>query len=421
MPKYFNKFYLPAMLGASIEYYDIALYGYMAPVLVNVFLPNIPKTTAYFLYFFFEFIATLFQVMGARYYGKMGDLHGRKNAMYYAMLGTSCATFVISILPTYHSAGIIAIFLFAAARSMQSFFLGGEYNGGAIYCLEHEKDSKKYGLISGLYCALTVSGIIAASIVATIVNSLGSEYFRLAYGMSFLLALGTYRIRRRIVETPEYLNSKTIPKSPSESLFSASTLTFGFISILIASLFFGMLKIPTRLFNALLPLAIGIDGTQIMILNSVFLVLYMILLVVFGVLGGKYGAQKVMRFGTIGIIVLTYPLMMLIETKSFIAIVIAKAVFAILTAAFIGPFHAWAQSLFHTRTRYKNISTAYAAGKCCSTLLLARSFLIFEHYQSLSSIGIILILCAFLTLRIFKTAPKENFELVAHSTAESTA
>lgn len=402
MKKYFNKFYLPAMLGASIEYYDIALYGYLAPVLVTVFLPHLPKTTAYFVYFSFEFLAALCQVIGARYYGKMGDRHGRKKAMYYALLGTSCATFAISILPTYQMVGIFSVLLFATARALQSFFLGGEYNGGAIYCLEHEKNHHKYGLISGLYCALTVTGIIAASIVATAVHALGPDYFRLAYAISFLLAIGTYRIRRSIKETPEYLQTKVDVPGFQETGSEKTEIRYGFFVIVIGSLFFGMLYgIPTRLFNALLPLALGTDGQTIMILNTVFLIVYMVLLVVFGIASDRFGVSRVMRAAAMGTVLFTYPLMMLIETKSFIALIFAKGIFATLTAGFIGPFHAWAQSLFRAKSRYQNISTAYAGGKCCSTLLLAGSILLYEHTQSLSSIGIVLILTAILTVRIF--------------------
>lgn len=403
MRKYFNKFYMPAMLGASIEYYDIALYGYMAPVLVNVFLPTIPKASAYFIYFSFEFIAALVQVLGARFYGKMGDNFGRKNAMYYAMFGTSCATFAISILPTYQSLGLFAAFLFASARAMQAFFLGGEYNGGAIYCLEHEKDKQKHSFVSGLYCALTVSGIVAASVVASIVNAMGPEYFRIAYAISFILAAATFKIRSQIIETPEYLKAAEAPQKTT----SVSDFRRCFASIIIASLFFGMLYgLPTRVLNALLPMALGFGSTEVMVLNSVFLVFYMVLLVVFGAAGSKYGVQKVMRYAVIAAIILTYPMMLLIETKSFMGLVFAKAVFAALTAGFIGPFHAFAQDLFQTRARYKNISIAYSIGKCGSTLLLASSFLVYEHFQSLSSVGAILIFTACLALTMFR--PKQS-------------
>ena len=160
MKKYFKGLYLPAMLGASIEYYDIALYGYMAPVLVQVFFPNLEKTTAYFIYFLFEFIAALFQFIGARFFGFIGDMKGRKPAMFSSMLGISIMTFAIGLLPTYEQIGWVATVFFLACRVLQRFFLGGEYNGGAIYCLEHEENHNRHGMVSGLYCAFTVLGVI---------------------------------------------------------------------------------------------------------------------------------------------------------------------------------------------------------------------------------------------------------------------
>lgn len=404
------------MLGASIEYYDIALYGYMAPILVHVFLPDFPKTTAYFVYFLFEFFAALCQVMGARFYGKMGDLKGRKKAMYYAMLGTSCATFAIGILPTYESVGLIAAVLFAFFRALQCFFLGGEYNGGAIYCLEHESNTHKYGLVSGLYCALTVVGIVLASLVAIIVNSLGPSYFRVAYGISFLLALCTYKIRSRIKETPEYSKIKIHHTQTISSSWLSSEFQYKFIAILIGSLFFGMLYgLPTRIFNALLPLAIGIDGHLIMILNTVFLVIYLILLIVSGMAADRFGIERVMRSAIGATIILTYPLIWLIETKSIMGLIIAKAVFAALTAGFIGPFHAWAQGFFQTQSRYQHISTAYAAGKCFSTLLLASTILFYERFESLSIIGLILIITATLTRRIFRGHSMQRTETLSYN------
>jgi MFS transporter, MHS family, proline/betaine transporter len=389
------------MSGAAIEYYDIALYGYMVPILAKVFLPQLSEMSAYFSLFLFEFFAALCQVAGARFYGRMGDTRGRKKAMYYSMIGTSCITFLISVLPTYEMIGILATVLFACARATQSFFLGGEYNGGAIYCFEHEKNHNKYGMISGLYCSLTVLGIVIASGVALIVNKMGPEYFRFAYAISFVLAIATYSIRRQIKETPEYLKNINNKNEVFSDHKEKPKFFYNFIALAIVSLFFGIqYGLPTKILNAVLPISIGIDSSYIMFINMIFLIIYMVLLSVFGAASDLLGAKKIMIYSTLATAILTYPMMILIETGSLAAIIIAKAVFAILAAAFTGPCHAWAQSLFITRYRYRSISTAYALGKCCSTLILAISILVFEHYRSISGMGIILILTAIMTFRV---------------------
>ena len=382
------------MLGAGIEYYDIALYGYLAPILVQVFLPHLEKTTAYFFYFLFEFFASLGQIAGARYYGKIGDLHGRKKAMYVAMLGTSCVTFIISLLPTYADCGLIATALFCFARVMQSFFLGGEYNGSAIYCLEHETDHKKYGLVSGLYCAFTVTGIILASLVAMMVNILGPEYFRIAYAVSFIFAVSIYCLRKNIKETLLAAQKR----NTMSTTFPLKTI----ILLVVSSLFFGMLYgLPTKIFNAILPIAIGINTNQLMLINTVFLVLYMFLLVIFGIISDKYGVKKVMYSSVILTAIFTYPLFLLIEINALFALCFVKTSFVLLTAAFIGPFHAMVQDLFPAQNRYSNISTYYAIGKCLATIVLASSFLVFKTYNNLQSIALILVFISFITIGVF--------------------
>ncbi|MEI6791383.1 MAG: hypothetical protein WCK42_09410, partial [Myxococcaceae bacterium] len=90
---------MPAMLGATIEYYDLALYGYLAPILAPVFFPSFKITTAYFFYFLIEFFSSLVQILGARWYGQIGDRIGRKKALCSAMLGTSIVTGCMSLIP----------------------------------------------------------------------------------------------------------------------------------------------------------------------------------------------------------------------------------------------------------------------------------------------------------------------------------
>jgi MHS family proline/betaine transporter-like MFS transporter len=419
MKKYLGKVYLPAFLGTAIEYYDIALYGYMAPILIQVFLPHLSKVSAYLYYFFFEVFAALFQVGGARFFGKIGDARGRKKVLYHAMLGTSVITFIICLLPTYQDIGIGAVLLFVLCRSLQSFFLGGEYNGGAIYCLEHETNTQRHGFVSGLYCSLTVVGIILAALVSTLITFWGKEYFRLAYVLSFLFALLTYVMRRNMKETPAYLQASMMQIPPNKYPTSKRP----FMLIVVASIYFGMIYgLPTRIFNALLPLATGLSSNTIMVMNTTLLIVYMILLTTFGRLADRIGYSRLMRAASMATVVLTYPLILLIETNEIVAILLSKTVFFTLTAAFIGPFHAWTQELFSTSYRYAKISTAYSLGKVGSTSLLALSILLFDNHNSLRGVSFILILPALLVAlmlsKISTTMGKEKpfaYQRISHS------
>lgn len=390
MRKYFNKTYLPAMIGTAIEYYDVSLYGYMAPVLIQVFLPNFDKLSAYFYYFAFEIFAALCQITGAYFFGRIGDREGRRKAMYYSMIGTSFITFAIATIPTYGDVGIYAVLLFAVCRAAQSFFLGGEYNGGAIYCLEHEKNTAKHSLISGIYGALTVIGVLIAAFTATSIMYFGKEYFRLAYVLSLIFAVLTYYLRRNMQETPEYLAMKnSTPKVTSNFKISV------FFSISLASILCGVLYgFPTRIFNVIIPIATDISTVSIMVINCIMLIIYAFLLLYIGWISQKINPVMAMKRGVILVILLVIPAIMLIETKYIVAIILAKLIFTILSAFLIAPLHAWTQDISETHNRYRQVSIAYSVGKMGALLILPITILLFEKYNSLFVPSVIIIILA---------------------------
>lgn len=391
MKKYFNKTYLPAMLGTAIEYYDVSLYGYMAPVLIQVFLPDFDKLSAYFYYFAFEIFAALCQITGAYFFGRIGDRKGRRKAMYYSMIGTSFITFFIATIPTYGDLGIYAALLFASCRAVQSFFLGGEYNGGAIYCLEHEKDTAKHSLISGIYGASTVIGVLIAALIATIIMYFGKEYFRLAYVLSLVFAVLTYYLRKNMQETPEYVAMKKNSAPEKAKNFKSSVfLAIGLVSILCGVLY----GFPTRIFNVIIPIATDISTISIMVINCITLVIYAFLLIYIGWISQKISSVMAMKKGAILVVLLVIPAVMLIETKYIVAIILAKLIFTILSAFLIAPLHAWTQSISETHNRYRQVSIAYSLGKMGALLILPITILLFEKYSSLLVPSVILIILA---------------------------
>lgn len=395
LKKYFNKLYLSAILGTSIEYYEIGLYGYMAPILVQVFLPQLNKLTAFLYYFGFEIIAALAQFSGSYFFGRMGDKLGRKKAMYISMLGTSLITFFIVIIPTYENIGIYAAISFALCRILQMFFLGGEYNGGAIYCLEHEQDKSKHGLVSGLYGAATVFGVLLAALVSSTIMQFGKEYFRIAYCLSLAFALITYYLRISMKETPEYLLQKQSTKNSPKT--SAKNIIF--FAIALGSLVSGVLYgLPTRIFNVIIPLATDISQVTIMFINCFMLMVYIVFLLLVGIVSDRSNPLSIMKSACIFILLLVFPAISLIEQKTIISIILAKFIFTFLSALLIGPFHAWTISISAVQNRYLQISTAYSLGKIGSILILASSIALFEKFRSLYIPATVLLLIASLFL-----------------------
>ena len=156
-----------SFLGNFIEWFDYASYSYFATVIALVLMPPGDPTVALLETFGVFALSFLMRPVGAFFWGHMGDKKGRKWALATSILLMSAATFVIGLLPTYESIGILAPILLLALRMVQSFSASGEYAGAATFLAEYAPANHR-----GLYCSLvpasTAVGLLAGSTLATL-------------------------------------------------------------------------------------------------------------------------------------------------------------------------------------------------------------------------------------------------------------
>ena len=386
-----QKSYFIAMMGTTLEYYDMSLYSFMAPILITQFLPNLDPLTALILAFAMYPLSIFSKPIGALVIGRIGDKLGRKKALTTAIFGIALTTGIIGCLPTYHQIGIAAPILFTLCRIMQKFFGAGEYNGGAIYLLEHMKEEKK-GYISGLYCAYTVLGIILAAIVSTIVSYLPLSYWRLPYFIGFFTGIFGFYIRAKAIESPEFVHSETY------SLLNYDLIRSNIkkiVSVIGMAAFFGCLyTIPAILLTSLVPLISNLSSSTVMFINVITLFIYMICLPISGYIADKIGLTKSMIAASLATIITTLVFIKLLYSNSLFTILMVKSIFAIISAWYIGPFHAAVQSMFTVNTRYRLISLSYSIGSQIGGAMPAVSLFIWKKSQNLMFIGFVLIFWA---------------------------
>ena len=151
-------------VGTMIEWYDFYIFGSLALILSAKFYPPGNETLAVLstlATFAAGFAARPF---GALFFGRIGDLVGRKYAFLVTLLIMGGATFVIGLMPTYGTIGILAPIILLLLRLLQGLALGGEYGGAAVYSAEHVPDSRRGYYTSfiqttatlGLFCSLLV-------------------------------------------------------------------------------------------------------------------------------------------------------------------------------------------------------------------------------------------------------------------------
>src|SRR5690348_3530667 len=134
---------LASSVGTMIEWYDFYIFGSLAAVLSLKFYPPGNATFAYLAYLATFAVGFLVRPFGALFFGRIGDLVGRKYAFLVTLSIMGGATTLIGMLPTYENSGWFAPITLVGIRILQGLALGGEYSGAVVYVGEHVPDNKR--------------------------------------------------------------------------------------------------------------------------------------------------------------------------------------------------------------------------------------------------------------------------------------
>src|SRR6201995_4787382 len=114
-----------SVLGWSLDLFDLFILLYVAPVVGALFFPStVPTLSLAAVYASFA-VTLLMRPVGSAIFGHYADVHGRKNAMFVAIVGVGISTAAFGALPTIVQAGFMAPGLFLILRLVQGVFVGG--------------------------------------------------------------------------------------------------------------------------------------------------------------------------------------------------------------------------------------------------------------------------------------------------------
>lgn len=348
-------------LGNFFEYYDTTLYAFLSAFLAPLLFPEEDQITGLILMYAIIPLGMLARPIGAIVFGYIGDIYGRQQALFFTLGGMSLISGCIALSPTYSQAGIIAPIIFCVGRMVQNFFSAGEAMGGAIYLLENT-DEERHDLLSSVYGASTIGGIILASAGVALLSHFNAiEWWRLLYFIGCITAFFGFIIRGRASShSLNVITSLTPILNLSKIFFSYHK---ALLLIAIASgLNYANYSIALVLMNGFIPLVTSFTKTQMISLNTLLLVFDFCSLPFFGWLSSKISREKVMLSASLGIGFTAIPLFMLLPQASFVNILIIRICLVIFGVAFCAPFHAWAQNLVPPAHRFTIISFGYALG-----------------------------------------------------------
>jgi MFS family permease len=199
--------------GTAFEWYDFFIFGSLATTIQKVFFAGLDPTAGLVAALGLFAAGFAFRPLGALIFGVIGDRLGRKGAFLATVSLMGASTFLIGILPTYATAGIVSPILLILLRILQGIALGGEYGGAAIYVAEHAPYNKR-GATTGWIQITASLGLIAGLLVILGTRSATGEQRFLEWGwrvpflVSVVLLIISVWLRFKLSESPAFAKLK---------------------------------------------------------------------------------------------------------------------------------------------------------------------------------------------------------------------
>jgi MFS family permease len=199
--------------GTAFEWYDFFIFGSLATTIQKVFFAGLDPTAGLVAALGLFAAGFAFRPLGALIFGVIGDRLGRKGAFLATVSLMGASTFLIGILPTYATAGVISPILLILLRIFQGIALGGEYGGAAIYVAEHAPNNRR-GETTGWIQITASFGLIAGLLVILGTRkSIGEEAFldwgwRVPFLVSVVLLIISIWLRFKLSESPAFAKLK---------------------------------------------------------------------------------------------------------------------------------------------------------------------------------------------------------------------
>lgn len=361
-----RKAIVAGIIGNTIEWYDFALYGHFSLIIGQTFFPEEAPELATLAAFAVFSVSFFMRPLGALIFSHIGDRYGRKKALSLSMLGMAIPTFGIGLLPAFHDIGLAATLLLICLRLFQGLALGGEMGGAVTYIMEHTPRAR-IGLASSLIQASTCLGLLAGTVISSLISLTLTESEFQAWGWRAPFLLGLLaawiglRIRRNMPESTLYENAKAedrLHKSPIRTLLRSHkgkivtglillipmTFSFFFAFVYYNSFMMGQLHFPVR---------------QALMTTSAGLLLSLAVTIGSGWLADRVGYKRLLVVGAILLLAGALPMTrMLSGGQSEAEVMSGLLVFAVLIGVYTSAAFAAVAGLFTTELRYSGVSFA---------------------------------------------------------------
>ena len=359
-----RKAVVAASLGNALEWFDIIVYAFMAPVISRLFFPELPDPWGLVITFGLFGVSYLIRPIGAIVLGAYGDKHGRKAALTLTIALMTLGVALMAFAPTYAAIGIGAPLLIVVSRLIQGFSAGGEFGSATAFMTENAPDRKAF--YASWQVATQGASMFLAATAGFLLNTLVDQQtlydwaWRLPFIFGMLIGPVGLWIRLHMDDTPEFAQSTT-DDSPL-----ATTFRRHFPLVLTAAACVGLATMSVYLITYLptfaqrnlgLPPWSGYAGALvaglIALVGSPFI----------GMLADRIGQTRIMLAAAVVGLVVAYPMFALLTgAPSVTTLIVAEIVIGALMAAYFAPLPSLLAAMFPVQVRTTGMSLAYNIG-----------------------------------------------------------
>ncbi|HSP18078.1 MAG TPA: MFS transporter [Myxococcaceae bacterium] len=359
--------------GTTIEWYDFYLYFTLFTVMQPVFFPGSDPVAGWLKALAANATGFLIRPVGAVFFGRLGDLRGRKSAFLVTLLLMGVATTAIGLLPAYAQVGVAAPILLVLMRLVQGFALGGEYGGAAIFVAENVPDGERGYYTSFVQTTASVGLFVAMVTILGVQRYLGPSEFdrwgwKLPFVFSFFLLAIAGWVRTNLGESPLWEQMKKDNRLAREPLVDAAQNWKKLVIALFgATAGQGVIWYTAQFYSTVfMTKSLGVPKETAWTVLSIALICGIPLFVVFGALSDRVGRKRLMVTGNLLAAISFVPIYVLMSKAAapFNGVLMTALVFVqvVLVTMTYGPIAAFLVEWFPARSRYVSLSIPYHLG-----------------------------------------------------------
>ncbi|NKQ58945.1 MHS family MFS transporter [Amycolatopsis sp. K13G38] len=356
---------IASVSGSFLEWYDFYLFGIAAGlVFPNLFFPDSSPTVATIQSFGAFAGGFVTRPLGAVLFGHFGDRIGRRRMLLITIALMGGGTFLIGLLPTFGSVGVLAPVLLIALRLVQGLGIGGEFGGGALVALENAPRGRR-GIMGSIHQMGTPIGLLTATGIFALVQLLPDSTihgwtWRIPFLLSGLFVLAAIYIRRRLPETKVFRDeAQRGHRFPLLALFRehpknialatgarmADAVTFNVINVFGISFATKELGLPKQVMLTGFVIASAVEIAVIPLIGHI---------------SDRIGRRPVYLFGIVVCGVLGFAYFPILDSGGTLAVwAIIVVLLAVGTGCMFAIQGTLFSELFGTRTRYTGLGVAY--------------------------------------------------------------